>query len=95
MHEEESEKRNLWEIVVMHSQVTGDEQSRAFEKASQDHRKIILATNIAESSITIPDIVYVIDFCLMKQVHTDRETNFTSLKTLWASKVNCEQRKGQ
>ena len=49
----------------------------------EHYRKIILATNIAESSLTVPDTIYVIDFCLQKQLMTDPETNFCSLKASW------------
>lgn len=58
-------------------------------------RKIILATNIAESSITIPDIGYVIDFCLTKRLYTDPSTNYSCLRLEWADKNSCEQRKGR
>ncbi|CAF3376175.1 unnamed protein product, partial [Rotaria sp. Silwood2] len=56
---------------------------------------IILATNIAESSITIPDVQYVIDFCLDKEMVCDPETNYSCLQLVWASKANCDQRRGR
>ena len=55
---------------------------------------MILSTNIAESSITVPDIKYVIDFCLTKNLVCDPDTNYTSLQMEWASKANSNQRKG-
>ncbi len=58
-------------------------------------RKIILSTNVAESSLTIPDVVYVIDFCLTKNLVADPETNYVCLKLQWADKNSCEQRKGR
>ena len=39
--------------------------------------------------------VTVIDFCLTKNLMCDQETNYTSLHLQWASKANCEQRKGR
>ena len=58
-------------------------------------RKIILATNIAESSITINDTCYVIDFCLIKELQFNAKTNHESLELKWASKANCLQRGGR
>ncbi|CAG9565445.1 unnamed protein product [Danaus chrysippus] len=84
-----------WWVLPLHSTITADEQVRVFQRAPPGHRKIILATNIAESSITVPDIKYVIDFCLMKVLVADENTNFTSLQLSWASKTNCEQRAGR
>ncbi|KAL0869154.1 hypothetical protein ABMA27_007445 [Loxostege sticticalis] len=84
-----------WQVLPLHSTITADEQVRCFHRAPPGARKIILSTNIAESSITVPDIKYVIDFCLMKILVADEHTNFTSLQMSWASKTNCEQRAGR
>ncbi|CAK1553904.1 unnamed protein product [Leptosia nina] len=84
-----------WWVLPLHSTITADEQIRVFQRAPPGHRKIILSTNIAESSITVPDIKYVIDYCLMKVLVADENTNFTSLQLHWASKANCEQRAGR
>ncbi|XP_063367661.1 probable ATP-dependent RNA helicase spindle-E [Cydia amplana] len=87
--------RYNWWVLPLHSTITADEQVRVFQRAPPGHRKIILATNIAESSITVPDIKYVIDFCLMKILVADSATNFSTLSLTWASKSNCEQRAGR
>ncbi|XP_012273782.1 probable ATP-dependent RNA helicase spindle-E [Orussus abietinus] len=84
-----------WDVIVLHSSITNEEQQRIFEKPPTGFRRIILSTNIAESSITVPDVKYVIDFCLTKQLVTDPKTNFQSLELVWASKANCVQRAGR
>ncbi|XP_059053165.1 probable ATP-dependent RNA helicase spindle-E [Achroia grisella] len=84
-----------WWVLPLHSTITADEQVRVFQRAPPGHRKIILSTNIAESSITVPDIKYVVDFCLVKMLMADEYTNFTSLQLQWASKTNCDQRAGR
>lgn len=82
-------------VIPLHSSVTIEEQNRVFQPTPEGHRKVILSTNIAESSITVSDIKYVIDFCLTKNLLCDSQTNFTSLQVEWASKANCIQRKGR
>lgn len=84
-----------WDIVILHSSITNEEQQRIFIKPPRGYRRIILSTNIAESSVTVPDVKYVIDFCLTKQLVIDPKTNFQCLELKWASKVNCEQRAGR
>lgn len=56
---------------------------------------MILATNMAESSLTIPDVEFVVDFCLTKILMADTETNYVTLKLQWADRSSCEQRKGR
>ncbi|XP_026705570.1 ATP-dependent RNA helicase TDRD9 isoform X3 [Athene cunicularia] len=84
-----------WQVYTLHSCVTLEEQSGIFLATVPGYRKIVLATNIAESSVTIPDVKYVIDFCLTRTLVCDKETNYQSLRLCWASKANCNQRKGR
>ena len=48
--------------------------SGIFLESSPNERKVILSTTIAESSVTIPDIVYVVDFCLTKQLEVQEDS---------------------
>ncbi|XP_034664605.1 probable ATP-dependent RNA helicase spindle-E [Drosophila subobscura] len=82
-------------MVRCHSLMTPDDQRDIFDPAPPGYRKIIMSTNIAESSITVPDVSYIIDFCLEKVLVTDTSTNFSSLRLAWASKTNCRQRAGR
>lgn len=54
---------------------------------------MILSTNIAETSITIADVVFIIDHGKIK--FNEFKNNISRLKTVWASKVNVEQRQGR
>ncbi|NXW54040.1 TDRD9 helicase, partial [Eurystomus gularis] len=84
-----------WHVYPLHSCVTLEEQSNVFLPTVPGYRKVILSTNIAESSITVSDVKYVIDFCLARTLACDEETNYQSLRLCWASKINCNQRKGR
>ncbi|XP_037076856.1 LOW QUALITY PROTEIN: probable ATP-dependent RNA helicase spindle-E [Pollicipes pollicipes] len=84
-----------WQVMPLHSLITSDEQNTVFQQLPAEQRKIILSTNIAESSITVADVKYVIDFCMTKELTMDPETNYSMLKLSWASKANCLQRRGR
>lgn len=58
-------------------------------------RKIIIATNLAETSITIDDVVYVIDCGKIKLKNFDVENNISTLKEEWVSLANSRQRRGR
>ena len=88
----EHDNNNL-EFLILHSLISDEEQEKVFQYS--DKRKIILATNIAESSITISNIDFVIDFCLVKQNRFDEEQNTSLLELRWCSKASCAQRRGR
>ncbi|KAM8783555.1 ATP-dependent RNA helicase TDRD9 [Rhynchonycteris naso] len=83
------------QVYPLHSSVTLEEQNNVFLSPVPGYRKIILSTNIAESSVTVPDVKYVIDFCLTRTLVCDEDTNYQSLRLSWASKTSCNQRKGR
>lgn len=80
-------------VHVLHSSLSTDEQKCAFK--SNDRPKIILSTNIAESSVTLPNVVYVIDFCLTKVLTSKFGSQMSFLVLQWASRNNCKQRSGR
>ena len=81
------------EFFVLHSQINEEEQDKVFKPIQK--RKIVIATNIAESSITIPNIDFVIDFCLMKEMEYSATSDSEKLALKWCSQANCEQRSGR
>lgn len=82
-------------ICKLHSDISLEIQMQAFNDTEAYYRKVILSTSIAESSLTVPDVKYIVDFCLTKVPYTDPITNYTSLELAWSSKSNLRQRRGR
>ncbi|XP_036286088.1 ATP-dependent RNA helicase DHX30 isoform X2 [Pipistrellus kuhlii] len=82
-------------ILPVHSNIPMMDQKAIFQQPPPGVRKIVLATNIAETSITINDIVHVVDSGLHKEERYDLKTKVSCLETVWVSRANVIQRRGR
>ena len=77
------------------SKYSSEIQMTVFDPPEAGKRKLVVATNIAETSITIPDIVYVIDTGKVNVRHYETRLKAAGLPTEWVSKSSARQRKGR
>ena len=82
-------------VLPIYAALPNSQQMKVFEDSAKNTRKIILATNIAETSITIPGIKYVIDSGVVKERFFDPKTGMESLKVVRISKAAARQRAGR
>ena len=89
--------KSIGEIIILpiYSTLPSDMQGKIFEPTPPGARKIILATNIAETSLTIDNIVYVIDCGLSKQTCFNPRTGLESLIVTPISQASANQRAGR
>nr|XP_028580810.1 putative ATP-dependent RNA helicase DHX57 [Podarcis muralis]XP_028580811.1 putative ATP-dependent RNA helicase DHX57 [Podarcis muralis] len=88
-------RSNRCVVYPLHSSLSSEEQQCVFLKPPVGVTKIIISTNIAETSITIDDVVYVIDSGKMKEKRFDPSKGMESLEDTFVSKANALQRKGR
>ncbi|KFO93644.1 Putative ATP-dependent RNA helicase DHX57, partial [Buceros rhinoceros silvestris] len=82
-------------VYPLHSSLSSEEQQFVFLRPPAGVTKIIISTNIAETSVTIDDVVYVIDSGKMKEKRYDPSKGMESLEDTFVSKANALQRKGR
>uniref|UniRef100_A0A3B3WVP6 RNA helicase n=1 Tax=Poecilia mexicana TaxID=48701 RepID=A0A3B3WVP6_9TELE len=82
-------------IIPLHSLMPTVNQTQVFKRPPPGVRKIVIATNIAETSITIDDVVYVIDGGKIKETNFDTDNNISTMTAEWVSLANAKQRKGR
>ena len=85
---------NLY-VLPLHASLQPVEQRRVFPRAPTGLRKVIAATNVAETSITVEDIVAVVDTGRVKETSFDPVTKMVRLEEVWASRSACKQRRGR
>ena len=88
-------QRDDVETVALHGELSLAEQQLALAPAEAGTRRIVLATNVAESSVTLPGIRVVIDTGLAREPRFDPNSGFTRLETVTISQASADQRAGR
>ena len=79
----------------LHEQLPADEQQKVFEPLDKNKRKIVFATNCAETSVTIDGIRYVVDTGVTEEMRYNAKRNIQSLNVTAISQSSAEERKGR
>jgi ATP-dependent helicase HrpB len=83
------------EIAPLYGQLTPEEQDRAVQPAPKGRRKVVLATSIAETSLTIEGVRIVVDSGLRRAPAYEPATGLTVLETRKVSRASADQRRGR
>lgn len=83
-----------YQTFTLHSNMQTLDQKKVFNPLP-NARKIIISTNIAETSITIDDVVYVVDSCKVKEKYYESNGGVCSLQCVWSSRAAAQQRAGR
>eukprot|EP00105_Crassostrea_gigas_P035389 XP_019919537.1 PREDICTED: ATP-dependent RNA helicase DEAH12, chloroplastic-like [Crassostrea gigas] len=86
--------KDYW-ILPLHGKLQTDEQKLVFKDSPIGRRKIVLATNVAETSVTIPGIKYVVDTGAVKELSYDPRKKVSALRVVKITKSSADQRKGR
>ncbi|KAF2457555.1 helicase associated domain-containing protein [Lineolata rhizophorae] len=84
-----------WLIYALHSAISNDDQMSAFNVPPVGMHKVVIATNIAETGITIPDVTCVIDTGVHKEMRFDERRQLSRLVQTFISRANAKQRRGR
>lgn len=84
-----------WTIHMLHSSFSTEDLEKAFTRPAFGNRKIVIATNIAETGITIPDVTAVIDTCREKIMRFDERRQMSRLTEGLIAQSSARQRKGR
>ena len=87
--------KNEATVLPLHGKLQPEDQKKIFLAAEKGKRKVVFSTNVAETSVTIPGVVYVIDTGLAKELCYDPKKNMNSLEIRPISKSSADQRKGR
>jgi ATP-dependent helicase HrpB len=83
------------EIVMLHGDLALAAQQAALAPAATGTRRVVLATNVAESSVTLPGVTAVVDGGLAREPRFDPGSGFTRLETVRIARSSADQRAGR
>jgi ATP-dependent helicase HrpB len=82
-------------VVPLHGELPLEQQRAALNPDPQQRRRIVLATNVAESSVTLPNVRAVVDTGLAREPRFDPNSGFSRLETVTISQASADQRAGR
>lgn len=82
-------------VVPLYAMLTAEEQARVFRAPPEGHRLVVVATNVAETSITIPGIAYVVDCGRQKRKVVQHCSGISQFEVGWVSRASADQRAGR
>ncbi|WP_374248529.1 ATP-dependent helicase HrpB [Thermomonas sp.] len=85
----------VFEVLPLHGDLPIEQQSRVLQAAPDGRRRVVLATNVAESSVTLPGVRVVIDSGLAREPRFDPNSGFSRLDSVTISQASADQRAGR
>ena len=82
-------------VLPLYSLLSSQQQAKVFQPPPEGTRLCVVATNVAETSLTIPNIKYVVDSGMVKRRYYDKVTGVSSFKITWTSRASADQRAGR
>uniref|UniRef100_A0A4W4FEH1 Activating signal cointegrator 1 complex subunit 3 n=1 Tax=Electrophorus electricus TaxID=8005 RepID=A0A4W4FEH1_ELEEL len=82
-------------VLPLYSLLSSEQQAKVFRPPPPGARLCVVATNVAETSLTIPGIKYVVDCGRVKKRFYDKVTGVSSFKVTWTSQASANQRAGR
>ncbi|XP_067683944.1 probable ATP-dependent RNA helicase DHX37 [Haliotis asinina] len=82
-------------VLPLYSLLSSDKQVKVFDPPPEGCRLCVVATNVAETSLTIPNIKYVVDTGKTKTKFYDKVTGVSTFRVTWTSKASANQRAGR
>ncbi|CAE7359206.1 unnamed protein product [Symbiodinium microadriaticum] len=94
---DDSTMSSKWWVLPLHANLPPEEQQLCFSTSlpAGCTRKIICSTNVAETSVTVPDVTVVIDTCRERRNQVDRHSNTPMLREQWCALDSLKQRRGR
>jgi len=83
------------EVLALHGDLPVEQQSRVLQPSADGRRRVVLATNVAESSVTLPGVRVVIDSGLAREPRYDPNSGFSRLDAVAVSQASADQRAGR
>ena len=83
------------DVLTLHGELPVEQQARVLQPDAQGHRRVVLATNVAESSVTLPGVRVVVDAGLAREPRFDPNSGFARLDVVNIAQASADQRAGR